>query len=346
MNTALYIGPYRQYDYHGVLSNIHLSRLSASLARKDIKLYSRPLFLDSSLIQNTISSEYSNYELLPNEPLNIHCVIQHCPVEYVAIQKKWINICIPILDPKIVKSSSYGVIQKLNLVDHIIVHNDHQKNFLLKSGISVPISLYEENIVDYVDSSILQKMYDFGAVNNGLYRFGFIGTYSRNLRIIQKIIISFINAYRQHDTAQLIFFLRGTQQEKNELEKFYLDTLKNLNVNIFDHILFIFNPLDSASTITALNSMDCLLSINDDYVHHLYEAYLLKNGKSVISRNSLNTISVPPISLEYDIEDTIGSICTQSLIEKMISIPSSGAKNKKSNKSNPNIGDLACRILQ
>lgn len=347
MNTAIYIGPYRQYDYNGTLSNIYLNSLSTSLKKNNIKIYSRPLFLDSTVIQNNISTNYTNTEIIDESISNCAAIIQHAPVEYIAIQKKWKNICIPIFDPKLTKASAYSSTQKLNDVDHIIVSSEYHKHFLLKSGISTPISICDEDIHSAVAPEALQQKYDFGPIGNDLYHFGFIGSYSKNIKIIQKTILAFVVAYRQHTNTQLIFFLRGTQTDKNEIDKFYSDNLKNLGVSSFNNVFFIFSPLDINASIASLNSIDCLLSINDDHIQDLYESYIIKQNKAVISRNHLDIINVPPSSLEYDIEDLIGSISTESLIHKMANITRTGtsSKNKKSHRPNKTIGETICHIL-
>lgn len=346
MNRAIYIGPYRQYDYHGILSDILLKSILKNLNNK-YTVNSRPLYLDSSLISQYSNDTYYNTEIIPDNVVEYSTIIQHCPVEYIAIQKKWKNICIPIFDPKLFKASNYSTVQRLNLVDHILVGSEYYKQFLLRSGISTPISVYEENFHEYINQEILQKRYNFGSIENNRYNFGFIGSYIKNLQVIKKIIMAFVNAHRADDNYRLVFFLRGSQNDKNDIEKFYNETRKNLNLSNFDSIFFIFGPLDTDNSILCLNSIDCLLSINDDYTNELYETYILKQNKRILSRGNLNIINVPPSSSDmYDIEDEIGSISTDSLIKKMINIDKQqNYKNKKNNKINNTAGQIICRIL-
>lgn len=349
MKNIVFIGPYRQYDYIGMESSLYLDAIGSYLSKVNYRTYARPLIIDDSITHQdpSLNHQLHQYEQLPQSTKECAAIIQHCPIEHLAIQKKWKNICIPILDPRLHKASVFSYIQKLNYVDNIIVHNESQKNFLLKSNIKTNITVCEDNLIQNLNNDILSKKYDFGPLYNSLYNFGFIGSYAENVSVIQRIIISYIYAYRQDSKTRLILFLRGTQNDKMALEKLYASITRDLNVKNFNNnIIFLFNNLDISASIIALNSINCLLSLNDDYQYSLYETFLNTANKSVISKNNIDVVPVPPSLLnKYDMEDIIGSISTNSLSQKMSTIQSV-VSNHKNKKTKHNIGETICHILQ
>lgn len=347
MNSAIFIGPYRQYDYVGTSSNIFLHSIHKELKKYDISLFSRPLFLNNALV-NPNNIDYSLYENINLDPIEFSVCIQHAPTEYLATQYKWKNIAIPILDPKIHKASVFNNLQKLNEFDAVLVSSEQEKNVLLKSSISSKIYICDENLLDHTSKDILNNRYDLGSLSDDEYNFGFIGSYTENLSIINKTVLSFLVAFRSDSNLKLHFFLRGTQTNKNEIEKFYHETLKQLQIYNYNNISFTFSSLDLEASIASLNSTNCLLAINDDINMHIYENYMKRLNRAVINKGSVDTIQVPTtfVDYRYDIDDLLSSISTLDLISKMRqSIDKSRPiKNKVAN--NPTMGATVCRILQ
>ena len=351
MNNIVFIGPYRQYNYAGITSNMFLYSIHQALIKKSIKTYSRPLYLDMTVIQHNhdpiANDKYKVYENMDSDIKECLAVVQHAPIEYLAVQKKWKNIAIPILDPKIYKASKYNQIQHLNGFDRIIVSSEQEKNTLFKSGINKPIDVCDENLISHTTEDIRQKRYDFGAIHNESYNFGFIGPYLDNISIIHKAILSFIIAFRTEPQYQLYLFLRGTQQDKTDIEKFYRDTLKQLKIYHHTSIKFIFSPLDLEASIAALNSIDCLLSINDDVGCYLYENYIKKLNKNLISRANTELIQVPATVIDhrYDIDDILGSISTTDFINKLQQTPVTTKPNRNKTSNLSTVGEAICRAL-
>lgn len=343
MNT-LYIGPYRQYDYLGISSNIYLNTIKHSMLKNQNKIYSRPIYIDSSVVSE--NTGIYDHEIIPKTVGSFGAIIQHCPIDYFAVYKQWKNICIPIIDPKIYKASSFSMVQKLNHADHIMVNNEQQKMFLLRSNIKTSISICDENLSEHINTKQSQQSYDFGPLYIHCYNFGFIGCYIPNIQIIHKIILAFSIAFRGSEKYRLILFLRGTQKDRKDLGEWYNKTLEDLNLTTSQNISFIFNHLDLEQSVAALNSIDCLLSLNDDHLTSLYDNYILQKNKDLISKHNTETIPIPIAKLDetYDIEDTMYSVSTNNLVKKLLTIDNKPMKNKKLITSS--IGDTICRILQ
>jgi hypothetical protein len=346
MANIIYIGPYRQYDYVGIASELHIRSIIKSIDLKKHKLFLRPLYLSNDAIKKPNSIDWLIYETLPDILENETYVIQHAPVEYLSSQSLWRSIAIPVLNPQLHKASKYNDISRLNRFDQIIISNDYEKNLLLKSEISAPSAISQYDPTPYLDTDIANKKYDFGLLEQQMYYYGFIGPYKDNISIIQQIIVAFSLASRALPNCKLVFFLRGTQQDKNEIEKFYDSTssiIKNQNHNI----QFIFGYLDTVSSFTAINSIDCLLSLNLDVQQSVFENYASYNSKTVISRHNINVETSPAYNSVYDIEDMVNSIPLRVLVDKIKNTTDAiQTKNKISKQTSKTIGEIICQIVK
>ena len=346
--NLLYIGPYRQYDYMGQLSRISLHCIKEKLSYKNHKVYSRPVYVDQGSVDNKIPKYLSDDEFFPSEEIKWDAIIQHLPMEFLTSQQFTQNIAIPILNNQLSRTSLYNEnFKTLNHFDHILVDSDNQKNFLLKSGISTKINVYNEEIKsDYLDNSFKNKQFDLGVLDNG-FVFSFIGSYDANIQIIQKLIVSFLTAFRGEPDKVLFLLLKGTSKDREKLQQFYDNTKQQLNIINSDPILFSFGSLGLPEAVAALNTSFCYLSINNDISHTMYEKYMLSLSKMVISKYSLDITQTPVLGMNkfYDIEDIVGSINTMSLIQKLKSSITEN-KNSKNKFNNKSLGETLCDILQ
>jgi hypothetical protein len=278
--------------------------------------------------------------------------MQHAPIEYLAIQKYAKNIAIPILNNRVSKMPNNQNYHKLNLFDAILVESEHHKNLLIKSNISSPIAVFDESLSDKNISTHINKTYNLGEKNSNTFVFGFIGPYKQNVSIIQKIITSFLMAFRSSADVALVMSCRGTEEDKKELDSYYNNLKKKLSIIDYNRIIFIFNSLDTECVIASLNSFNCLLSINDDYSQYLYEKYMTSKAGDIINRHNLENIQIPPtiINESYDIDDTLISISTMDLCQKMKDIQnqqhSSNKHHKIKKNNNKNLGETICHILR
>jgi hypothetical protein len=348
--TTVFIGPYRQYDYIGQASKTYLRSIHSVLVNRGLSFIGRPLFSDPGSIDENNTLFLDKIEKVPNT-LELNAIIQHAPVEYLAVQKYTKNIAIPIIDNKLFKTPYNQNYQKLNSFDNILVENDHQKTLLIKSNIICPIIVFDEYLQDKDISDHTNKKYNLGPKVNDSFIFGFIGYYRQNISIIQKIITSFLVSFRSSDDTVLLICCKGTEQDRQELDSYYQNTKNKLNIIDHNNIIFVFNQLNIESAIASLNTFNCFLSLNDDYSQNLYDKYAISNNISVITKHSLETAQIPSTFADEscDIEDTMMSILTSDLCKKLIDI-----KNQKNNmnkqqkikKNNKNLGETICHILQ
>lgn len=346
--NVLYLGPYRQNDYMGQYSRMNLRSIISGLPAKKSSVYSRPIYIDFSSIDQNVPEDISNAEIFPKDNIQWSGIIQNLPIEFLTVQKFTKNIAIPILNNKLEKSSLNNIhFYKLNSFDHILLDSENNKNLLLKSGITTKISIYNEDFkTEYLDTEIINKQFDLGIINEK-FVFSFIGSYISNVQIIHKIIIAFLIAFRSDADNMLFFLLKGTAKDKEELIAFYEQTKKQLNIIGEDKVVFSFGSLTITEALAAINTCSCYLSLNDDISLTIYEKYCNSVSKPIISKHSLESISSIPLSIGefYDLDDLIGSVVTMSLSEKLKNIKQhqSLKKNKSNNKT---LTETICNILQ
>ncbi len=348
--SILYIGPYRQNDYNGLESSIYLKSIQTVCNHKNLQLYARPYYTRSDTSNNRDILYYQDLEYLNNQNDSINTLIQHGFVEHLSINPSYKNIAIPILRNKLSKASGYSIIQRLNYFDHIIVGDDYEKNLLIKSNIKKPIHVIYHDLSDAInDLDILNARYDYGSIGNNKYNFMFIGEYESNIDIIHTILFSFASAFRSRYKQALTVILKGTAQNKKDLEHFLQKILKQLNIVNSIDIRIYFSTLNLKDIFAALNSSDCLLCLNQDDNQKLYSNYIARQNKTCLSYKNIPHSLLPCNSPShiYDTEDVIKTIDINGLIAGLLKISDSTKINNKKDKKNnePSIGKTVCEII-
>lgn len=131
MKNVLFIGPYRQFDGWGIASRGYLN----SLALTGHNIYSRPVYLSNNIQSSYNDSLSSRFEIPCNQPIDT--IIQHSlPFNFVKYGNvKNIGLC--FFESHNLFYSSW--IDNINLLDELWVCSNHEKKYLLKSGVTIPI---------------------------------------------------------------------------------------------------------------------------------------------------------------------------------------------------------------
>lgn len=335
--NILYIGPYRQLDYIGQVSETHIESILKTVKSSDI-LITRPLYLDTSLSNN--KPKTATEKAISGD---IDILIQYMPIDFISIQKNIKNIVIPIINPRINNLSHDYEYKKLNWCDKILVEDDKHKHMLKLCGVKSSIEIYEEKF----ETDNYQK-FNLDSIENN-YKFGFIGHYQNNKQIIHKIIDSFLLSARYQHNIKLYLFLRGSDQDKQDVDNYIDKMKKQLNMPIYiNKIDSLFGMWNRQESLIALNSIDCFISLNDDYRQTLYEKFFTINAemtdhKFIINRQNVQTIEVPDIytNKSHEYKNTLNSISTTDLSAKILSAQSSQQKNKKTDY--PSLGNIICK---
>lgn len=347
--SVIYIGPYRQNDYIGIESSLYLRSIHQSLINKNISFYSRPYYTRQESVGDPMNNYYSGTENLPDSFIPPSTVIQHAHIEHMCIGLPGTNIAIPILSNRIAKTSRFSIVQHLNNFDHIIVGDDEEKSILIKSDIKKPVHIADSCLLDHVtDTDIINSCYDYGSLNNQQYKFMFIGEYQTNIDIINNILFAFISSFRANNNCSLNLILKGTVKNKQDLNEFSNRILRQLKVAHRLNLNVYFNELSIKDIFAALNSADCLISLNNDYNQKLYSNYIISQNKLCISYKNTNYHISPTsiLSYEYNIGDYIRSVDINSLISGMSrALSDKTSKIEKHKKHNKNIGKIVCDIM-
>jgi hypothetical protein len=341
MNT-LYIGPYRQFDYVGQQSIEHITAIENELIKKnkDFSLTCRPIFLDPSA-KAEIPSNITAYESNIQEQYDI--IIQYLPLTYLCPINISKNIAIPILSPSLYGANNhenlFSILDEFNWVfidDPNLIKKDNKTNHIL----------YSSNINKKTLESIKNKTYNIGYMNS-FFKFGFIGSYKTNIGIINKIILSFLTAFRNNDNVALILCLLGTEEDQKEITMSLARTKELLKINNqIDNVYLLFNKLDITNSLIGINTFDCYLSLNEDIQFTMYERVCQSLENSLISRSSLESIKTPQeILVKTNDFGYCTGISSVDLIEKMIHKIDSNNNKKNKNNSYPDFGKMICKIL-
>lgn len=216
MNKTLYIGPYRQRDPIGLLSQSMLINLDENAT---IDLYARPIYLDPEYNTNAIADTVSKIEL-KSDNTEFDTIIQHLPIDYAQrIDCIKNNILIPILDDQELSDDYYNKLIKFNKI-----YIDNKQDYIKLTQFSGPKLTKIVSLVDYQKHLIVKNngKFDIGVLNNTkkLYH---ITNYKQNIRSVHQIILSYIKNIKYsivNNLSLILFVLDVNQSDKSILDKF------------------------------------------------------------------------------------------------------------------------------
>ena len=260
--NILYLGPYRQYDYNGIISRKYINTIVRS---KHIKLTTRPIYIDASCTYKDIPK---NIVELEHNILNTYdMLVQHLPVNYLAINKKMKNVAIPILN--INKVNTFNQ-YKLNEFDMVLVNNIYAKTSL-DPLLNTPSKMFDFNIDTNMLREYIGKKLDLGIFNH-FQKFYFIGDHNTNIDIVEDIIKAFYTNYYSFNDTCLILFLRNINSDIETYIKKIHDKFKIKDS--IHNILIVPIGNNEHDIIAAHGSCNIFLDINDDNRESLHNKYV------------------------------------------------------------------------
>jgi hypothetical protein len=260
--NILYLGPYRQYDYNGIISRKYINTI---VQAKHIQLTTRPIYIDASCEHKDIPK---NIVELEHNILNTYdMLVQHLPLNYLAINKKMKNVAIPILNiNKINTFNQY----KLNEFDMVLVNNIYAKTSI-DPLLNTPSKMFDFNIDTNMLREYIGKRLDLGIFNH-FQKFYFIGDHNTNTDIVEDIIKAFYTNYYSFNDTCLILFLRNINSDIEE----YIKKIHNkFKIKDSMHsILIVPIGTNEQDIIAAHGSCNIFLDINDDNRESLHNKYV------------------------------------------------------------------------
>lgn len=281
MNT-FYIGPYRQKNLNGCLSNSIVEYLLSKKPAKET-LTVRPIYLEKNIKPRDCTKEIIDAEKDIAE--NYDLVIQNATIDALIPIYSMRNYFMPITSNA---NLSNEQLSTLNNCDKILVDNifdyarfsnvfGEEKTLIFDYDVKVQKNVKTINLGLY---NHMQKMY-------------FIGEYSKNIELIKSLVVSFILFSRNRENICIFFFLTDQNPSAiNELKKFSEYTYKHLNItNSITRTLFLNANTEEDSINQCHKSCDIFLDLNEESRHSYNRKYAKAYGNYVIGAESLEFYS-------------------------------------------------------
>lgn len=281
MNT-FYIGPYRQKNLNGCLSNSIIEYLVSKKPEKET-LTARPIYLEKNIKPRECANEIVEAERNIADKYDL--VIQNATLEALIPIASTRNYFMPITNNR---NLSNEELVTLNNCDKILVDNIFDY-----SRFSNIFGEEKTLIFDY-DVKIQQ---DVKTINLGLYnhmqKMYFIGDYAKNIELIKSLIVSFILFSRNRENICIFFFLTDQNASAvNELKKFSEYTYQHLNItNAVTRTLFLNANTEEDSINQCHKSCDIFLDLNEESRHSYNRKYAEAYGNYVIGPEKLEFYS-------------------------------------------------------
>lgn len=193
MKNILYIGPYKENNGLGRSSRRYIRSL---ITDNNINLSIRPIYF-TSLVDNT-NKEFAQFE--ENYADKYDCVIQHGYPDMFQYNRKF-GKNIGIVEIETENLIHTGWIEKINIMDEIVVGSKLGREAMNNSGVNIPIKLLPEPY--NIDSYSLQKPEDFFDQDNSDFIFYTIGTYNEKNNI-KGIILAYLLEFDFEENVRLV----------------------------------------------------------------------------------------------------------------------------------------------
>lgn len=282
--NILYIGTYRQKDTWGSISLNYIR----SLISTNNNIAIRPIYLSLNNLCQSVDEDIEKIELSSFDDYD--CVIQHClPNYFVSNKKVGKNIGIYSLD--IVSINDCDIIQKINLLDEILVSSSLEKETLEKAGITRPISIvgFPINISLLDDISDDQNPYSSERSFDNVFKI-YTLLDSGATKNIRDTIISYILAFDYYDKTSLVIYANGDGQLVSDICR---ETIEEMNVSKkIREPRIISQKLTQNQILSLHRHSDCYINLNygESLNQFSIEALLMGNNPIINKNTSLKDI--------------------------------------------------------
>jgi glycosyltransferase involved in cell wall biosynthesis len=221
MKNILYIGPYKQTNGIGKSCKRMVDSL---VTNSDINLAIRPVFYTSSKYYDALDNTYTEFE--ENSFKHYDIVVQHGLPDMFEYNRKF-GKNIGIVEIETRKLSHSGWIEKINLMDEVIVNSVFSANSLLDSGVDIPVNILPEgyNLNRY--NAQYTSIFTYNT-DKKPFIFYTIGKYTEK-KNIQGIILAYLLEFEENDNVRL--FIKTDDESENhevlkELIEFDIERIK------------------------------------------------------------------------------------------------------------------------
>lgn len=291
--NILYIGPYRNQDILGILSQDIIFSLESD---NRINLYIQ------ALIDKTIHNTKPADSILSLEKKNIFevenydYIIQHSTEQSVAYKSPYFNktkfIWIPILPMFFNKTILHT--ESINSFDYIFIDSEHIERMLNKNNI---------RIYNYYNSYNTQQKINLGISHNEL-KFYYIAPLENNEEILKSIVTGFYMALLSNPNIKLIIYLPDVVGNKSKTDylSHMMKTIKNnLGIKYMNKHHFIMDLCDISLVSAVHNSCDVLINLDCSGTTIGFNKYLCdQNNNLCIDYNDVHCIPTTANNKSYE----------------------------------------------
>jgi hypothetical protein len=221
-------------------------------------------------------------------PEKFDIIIEHCPIDMMCVDDSIADryVAIPIMDYGMGPDTKF----MLNDFNNIYIDNEHHKKVLEYLDI-------ESTLIDYDISknTNIKSRINIG-VNNFKTKVYFIGTYEQNINLINKLIASFIIAFRDHNDVALILVLNNDNKEHvlKSTEKTISEIYSKLNFSpTISPIQTIVQKISEEELHLIHNTFDIFIDLTDEYDTGLNTHMARLYNNTTISINDVESVIVP-----------------------------------------------------
>lgn len=226
MTNILYLGPYKENNGYGRSSRRFLNCLKSNISNN---IKSIPIYQTQNTLFNVEDEYLNNFDTLENNDIDSYdCIIQHGNAMLFQYHKKYgKNIGITEIDTIGIKQT--GLIERINLLDEIIVHSMFSAQILEDNGVTIPIKVIPQPYS--IDTALVTD--NFFTYSDKPYIFYTIGQYEEKNNILS-IILAFLLEFDDDENVKL-FIKTGDYFKENITTKNILTDEINKIISIIRH---------------------------------------------------------------------------------------------------------------
>lgn len=259
MKNVLYIGPYEDANGLGYSSRRYVNAL---INNKDINLAIRPIFITSSAIKNAIDIPESYRQYASKTFPYYDVVIQHGYPEMFVYDKRFgKNIGIVEIETTNIQRS--GWINRINLLDEILVNSINGLNSMYDAGVKRPVKVIPEPYNVPLFNETFAPFFSDTLTDNAPFIFYTIGQYSEK-KNIKGIILSYLLEFNASDNVRLVIKTNSYSSNLQDLDNqinFDIKSIKSaIRKNSYPDINIVAGYISDIDIIRLHQNCDCYVN--------------------------------------------------------------------------------------
>ena len=219
MKNILYIGPYKENTGLGRTARRYVDALGYNL---DINLSIRPIYFSNHLdYGNESGKDYIEFE--DNSSKSYDAVIQHGYANCFEYRQEFgQNICIPEINTYNIGHT--GWIEKINMMDSVVISSEWSKKSIKDAGCDIPI----KSIPEPFDMKKFEKQYEpVFETEHETFVFYYIASH-KDQNNIKALLAAFFLEFKNHDDVNLVIKTHIENYQNHEAEQIIIYDIEQI----------------------------------------------------------------------------------------------------------------------